>query len=103
VHIIDYYGLGDPLISRLPIFDRENWQVGHYARSIPTGYVESIQRGTNEIADPNVREIYRAAKILAKDPIWSVERFREILKANTGGYKKLIRALVGHGVRPAAV
>jgi arabinofuranosyltransferase len=100
VHIVDYYGLGDPLIARLPIYDPVKWQVGHYARSIPKGYIESLQSGTNMIENSKVRQLYDSATILTKDPIWSVRRFREIWKANTGGHKKKIRAIRGNKIGP---
>ncbi len=91
VRILDYYALGDPLLSKLPMLRRKNWRVGHYLRGLPEGYVESIQTGENRIVDPTVRELYRVTKILAQDPIWSVERFTEIAKMNLGYYKRHVR------------
>ena len=91
VHVIDYYALGDPLLSKLPIISGQPWRVGHYGRAIPTGYIESIQTGENLIEDPSVRELYRITKLLAQGPIFSGERWREIVKMNLGHYKPLIR------------
>ncbi|MDQ6626339.1 MAG: hypothetical protein M3Y69_09435, partial [Verrucomicrobiota bacterium] len=100
VHIIDTFALGDPLLSRLPIYDKKHWKVGHYGRAIPVGYVETITSGTNQIADPSIHELYRVTKILTRDPIWSVDRFGEILKANLGYYKGLIRSAPRSGAAP---
>jgi hypothetical protein len=103
MHIVDYYGLGDPLIARLPIYDREHWQVGHYARSIPNGYIESLRTGQNSIEDAAVRELYRVATVLTRDPIWSLSRFTEIVKANLGLYNPLIRSVNGTAIGPPPV
>lgn len=93
VHILDPYALGDPLLSKLPIVDAKNWRVGHYFRAVPAGYVASLQTGTNSLEDPQVRELYRVIKILTQDPIWSVERFKEIAKMNLGFYSNLIKSI----------
>ncbi|MBA2270156.1 MAG: hypothetical protein H0W20_06120 [Chthoniobacterales bacterium] len=92
VHVIDFYGLSDPLLSRLPIMSPEGWRVGHYARAIPDGYIESIQTGENLIKDRATREVYRAIKIVVQGPIWSWARFKEIVKLNIGSYGPSITA-----------
>ncbi len=99
-HIVDYYGLCDPLLSKLPIYSSRTWRVGHYGRSVPSGYIETLQSGENRIAHPKVRELYRVTKILSQDPIWSYERFREILKMNTHSYDRLIRKIKGSSFGP---
>ena len=91
VHVVDYYALGDPLLSKLPITSARSWRVGHYARAIPNGYVESIRDGENRIEDPSVRELYRITTLLAQGPIFSGERWAEIVKMNLGYYKPLMR------------
>ena len=93
VRILDYYALGDPLLSKLPTSRRDGWRVGHYARAIPAGYIESLQNGTNEIRRGKIRELYRVTKILSQDPIWSTERLKEIAKMNLGFYNKKIRSI----------
>lgn len=101
VYILDFYSLGDPLLSKLTVIDRKNWRVGHYTRALPDGYVESIQSGKNAIKDPRVHELYRVIKILTQDPIWSVERFKEIAKMNLGFYDTTIRSIKGtFGTQP---
>ncbi len=100
VHIIDTYGLGDPLLARLPVFDPTYWKVGHYGRAVPVGYIETVQSGSNKVRDPAIRELYRVAKILTRDPIWSWERLKEIVKANLGYYNSLIRSAPRAGAGP---
>ncbi len=40
--MIDTFALSDPLLSRLPIKDLNNWRIGHFRRKIPQGYYRSI-------------------------------------------------------------
>lgn len=93
VHIIDTYALGDPLLSKLPVLNRDDWRIGHFRRAVPKGYVETLQTGINLIRDPQIRELYRSIKILTRDPIWSGKRFREIAKMNLGFYNRAMRSI----------
>jgi len=52
VTIIDVLGLCDPLLGRLPA--QPGWRIGHYWRTVPDGYVETLQTGVNRIVDPTV-------------------------------------------------
>ncbi|HEX8281403.1 MAG TPA: hypothetical protein VF551_08500 [Chthoniobacterales bacterium] len=100
VHIVDYFGLGDPLLSKLPIIHAAEWRVGHYARSIPDGYIESIQKRKNRIVNPKVHELYDVVRTLAKGRIWSGKRFREIVKINLGFYNGTIRSITVEDTLP---
>lgn len=100
VHIIDTYALGDPLLSRLPVFDPHHWKVGHYGRSVPLGYIETLQTGVTKIENPSIRKLYRITKILTRDPIWSAKRFKEIAKANLGFYRSISLAAPREGAEP---
>jgi len=93
VHILDTFALGDPLLSKLPVVNASDWRIGHFRRGVPTGYLETLQTGKNLIENPEISELYRSIKILTRDPIWSVQRFREIAKMNLGFYKKTIRTI----------
>ncbi|MGC9469738.1 MAG: hypothetical protein ACP5HS_14170, partial [Anaerolineae bacterium] len=39
VRVVDILALGDPLLARLPVTD-PNWQIGHFGRRPPAGYLE---------------------------------------------------------------
>ncbi|MDQ3118447.1 MAG: hypothetical protein M3Q89_02580, partial [Verrucomicrobiota bacterium] len=52
VHILDTYALGDPLLSKLPILDKDDWRIGHFRRGVPDGYVQTLQTGINLVEDP---------------------------------------------------
>ena len=40
VHIVDLFGMGDPLIARLPIENINEWRIGHFERRFPNGYFQ---------------------------------------------------------------
>lgn len=93
VHIIDKVGLGDPLLARLPAqvpARREDWKSGHFHRTIPDGYVESIESETNEIREPHVREYYEILRAITRGPVFDTQRFRLIANMNLGRYDYLI-------------
>jgi arabinofuranosyltransferase len=42
VHLVDYYALGDPLLARLPALYNPDWRIGHFSRTVPVGYEETL-------------------------------------------------------------
>ncbi len=92
--IIDKYALSDALLSRLPTVDKREWRIGHFTRSIPEGYIQSIEAGENLIADDNLSTYYDALSKVIKGEIWSLDRFVEIWRLNTGWYDDLLRAYI---------
>jgi arabinofuranosyltransferase len=89
VHIIDYMGLGDAFLARLPI-PPAPWRVGHYARTLPKGYEETIATGVNRIEDPNLHRYYDHLRTVISGRLWSWDRLKEILLFNTGHYEPLL-------------
>jgi arabinofuranosyltransferase len=87
-HIIDWYGLGDPLLARLPA--EVPWQIGHFQRKLPRGYTETVANRKNLLEDPGVAAYYDRLRIITEDPIWSRRRFRTILSMNLGRYERFI-------------
>jgi arabinofuranosyltransferase len=101
VHLLDPLGLGDPLLSRLPIdevysFDEDkkqsqkSWRIGHFERQIPDGYIETVSAGINRIKDPSLKEYYDRLSVLTRGNIWDTARYGEIWNFNTGKYEYLI-------------
>jgi hypothetical protein len=88
VHYVDHWALGDALLARLPV--EVPWQVGHYGRKVPEGYLESIAGGHNLIRDPAVALYYDRLRTITQGPIWSWERFRTMYRMNTGRYERFI-------------
>lgn len=79
VHIVDGWALADPLLARLPgNFDR----VGHYSRSIPPGYIQSINSDTNQIGDKDIARYYDRLRLVISGKLFSFKRMVEIVKFN---------------------
>jgi arabinofuranosyltransferase len=91
--IIDLVALSDPLLARLPATRPqayESWKSGHFHRTIPEGYVESVTHHGNLIEDPGIRQYYNVLLTVTRGPIWSRRRFREIMRINLGYYDHLL-------------
>jgi arabinofuranosyltransferase len=82
VHVVDEFGLGDPLLARLPA--KPGWRIGHYLRDVPEGYVESIEKNRNMIRDPAIARLYEQVRAVTRAPLWSRQRWRAILALNFG-------------------
>jgi arabinofuranosyltransferase len=80
--ILDVFGLGDPLLARLPA--KRPWRIGHYTRELPEGYYETVITGRNQIADPRIASLYEVLREVTQGPLWSVRRWRAIVALNTG-------------------
>jgi len=92
VHIVDELALGDPLLSHLPISNPADWDISHFQRNIPNGYIETLESGNNQIADPNLAAYYDKLHLIISGDIWTVARWATIWKMNTGQYDYLLAA-----------
>jgi len=92
VHIIDELALGDPLLSHLQPSNPIDWDIAHFKRDIPSGYIETIESETNEIADPSLAAYYTKLHLIVSGDLWTVERWEAIWKMNTGQYNYLLDA-----------
>jgi arabinofuranosyltransferase len=79
-HIIDPLGLGDPLLARLPATPR--WRIGHYQRTLPAGYVESVRTGSNRLEDPRLAAYYDVIREVTRGPLFTRRRWKAILELN---------------------
>lgn len=93
VFLIDYYGLSDPLLARLPPYPKyRNWKPGHGKRCVPAGYPEAVRFGPSRLEDAPLRQYYSLVWLATRGELWSLERWRAIWKLNTsesrfkGGY-----------------
>jgi hypothetical protein len=91
VHVVDLLALGDPLLARLPVTD-PNWQIGHFGRRPPEGYLTTLRGGANTLADPNLKAYYAILKDVVRGPLWSPERWGKIAALNLGRYDPLLNA-----------
>ena len=90
VHVLDLWGLGDPLLARLPARQDIRWRVGHFQRAVPDGYVETLASGQNRIADRSLARYYDKLAIVTRGRLFDPDRWVEIWKLNTGRYDLLI-------------
>jgi arabinofuranosyltransferase len=90
VHVIDRYGLGDPLMARLPPDPARPWRIGHIHREPPEGYRETLRSGVNQMRDDALVELVTILHRITREPIWSAERWRAIWDFNTGRYDRLV-------------
>ncbi len=83
-HIIDPYGIGDPLMSRMPFTESMGyWSSGHFFRKVPEGYADAaIDKGT--IKDPVVAALWKRLELVTRGPIFSAERLREVARFAVG-------------------
>ncbi len=89
VHVVDLLGLGDPLLARLPVTD-PNWQVGHFGRRPPEGYLETLEDGENRLRDAGLAAYYEVLATVTRGGLWDPARWREVWRLNTGAYDHLI-------------
>ena len=73
VHLLDPMGLSDPLLARSPAMPGQH-RPGHYPRSIPSGYRESLQSDLNLLVDRSLRRKYREIRLLTRYPLFHPRR-----------------------------
>jgi len=109
LHIVDLYGLGDPLLARLPTMP--GYRAGHYERKAPDWYVpfltrcaERLNAGASDSAhdrtclpfagelndagdrdDREVASLYRDLLLVTQGPLWDPVRLRTIARLNLHG------------------
>lgn len=83
VTIVDPYGLGDAFLARLPA-DPE-WRTGHYFRTPPAGYVDSVRLNSNLLEDRAQAALYERVRQVTRGPLWTMRRWRAIGALNFGG------------------
>jgi len=94
VYVIDRYALGDPLLSRLKVSDKNNWRIGHFSRNLPDGYFETIETHENRIRDANLSAYYDKLSIITRGSLFDYKRIIEIFKMNLGVYDSLLDAYI---------
>jgi hypothetical protein len=82
IHVVDFFGLADPFLARLPA--ERPWRIGHFKRRLPAGYISSLRKGRNEIEDPGLASFYEDVRLVTVGPLWSRERWNAILRLNLG-------------------
>jgi arabinofuranosyltransferase len=77
-HVIDAFGLGDPLVARLP-GHMQPGVAGHFMRALPDGWVEAwAADDLDRIRDPAVRACAERVWRVSRGPLWTAQRWRTI-------------------------
>jgi arabinofuranosyltransferase len=84
LYVVDWFGLGDPLLARLPASGP--WRIGHFRRNLPDGYIQTLRTGQNQIRDPGVAAYYDALVLITRGPVFSLARLRAIVAMQLGQY-----------------
>jgi len=91
VHVVDYVGLADPLLARLPV-NPGPWRIGHFERMRPPGYVATLRVGENRIEHPQLAEYYDSLVLVTQGPLFTLERFKAIGRLNSSWGSERIEA-----------
>ncbi|MFH0776894.1 MAG: hypothetical protein V1936_04785 [Patescibacteria group bacterium] len=78
--IIDEYALTDAFLARLPA--TPNWRIGHFARELPTDYLDSLSQNKNLLTDSQLQKLFTQIQTITRGPIWSVGRWQAIRELN---------------------
>jgi arabinofuranosyltransferase len=80
--IINVSSIADPLLARLVVRVEAPFLPGHVFKSIPQGYVESLESGTNVIADPELAAYFDQLQRVVAAPLFDPARWRAIWELN---------------------
>jgi arabinofuranosyltransferase len=78
IHIVDEFALCDPLLARLPA--TPSWSPGHFERTVPAGYLDTLRTGQNRLRDPAMARAYDELSRILRDPIFSATRLETVLR-----------------------
>jgi arabinofuranosyltransferase len=98
VHIIDVHALSDPLLARIPGGSSTS-VMGHFQRTVPDGYVETIRTGTNRLTDPDLAAYYERLRLVVAGPLWSARRLVTIALLLAGHYDHYLNSYVTRTAR----
>jgi arabinofuranosyltransferase len=92
VIIIDGLGITDPLLARLPVYNRSSWYSGHYWRGIPEGYAE-WRSGNQILIKPELAEYYRVFRPITSTPLSSGGGDQTLMKPELAEYYRKLRLI----------
>ena len=97
--IVDFFGLADPLVARLPTAPRFR-MVGHFRRAVPPGYLEVRSGGSLDALDPALRDYYAPLRSIVSDPLLDGERLRHLVAFHLGRYDDRLEDYLTRAPRP---
>lgn len=70
--LVDQFALSDPFLARLRY--EPPWQIGHFRRRLPDGYLESLAAGENRIVDASLARLYDEVRFVTSGPLFDPGR-----------------------------
>jgi arabinofuranosyltransferase len=106
VHVIDPYGIGDPLMGRMPFGEQNGgWSSGHFYRKVPEGY-EHAAIDDGSIRNPVLQAYWEKLKLLTRGRLFDPARLSLVFRFNLGleraPSEEQLSAAEGHSPPPAA-
>lgn len=92
VVIIDFFGLPDVLVARLPVVGK--LRIGHVLHHPPEDYVIARRTGNTEAMHPALREYYKAIRTITSAPVFDAERLKTVVKFQLGYYEPFLEEYV---------
>jgi arabinofuranosyltransferase len=83
-HIVERFGLTEPLLARIKFVPHSGWRIGHFFRELPNGYLDTLRTGKNVIEDPCAHDLYSHLARVTHGSLWSLNRLASIWRLNTG-------------------
>jgi arabinofuranosyltransferase len=83
VTVLDELALGDALLARLPAKYNPDWRIGHFQRTIPDGYLDTLRSGQNRLADSKLAQYFDQLDLITRGDLLAPGRFLAIWKMNT--------------------
>jgi hypothetical protein len=90
VAIVDRLALTDPFLARLPSVRSRRWRIGHFARALPDGYVDSVARGKSRFSDARLGRLWEDVNLVTRGPLFDLERLGAIVRLNSGLARELV-------------
>ncbi len=81
VHIVDPFGLTDPLLSKTRA-DDSDWRIGHFRREVPSRYVKSLAADRNLIENPRLAAYYDRLRSVTRGRLLDPDRLAAIWHLN---------------------
>lgn len=88
--VVDRLALSDPLLARLPAFRDPTWRVGHFLRTVPDGYLESVRTGTCVMEDESLCVLFEHLQRVTRAPLLSEGRLESIVFLTFGDWRALV-------------
>ncbi|MFH1843094.1 MAG: hypothetical protein ABIF77_07775, partial [bacterium] len=92
IHIVDRFGLADPLLARLEPSPTDHWRAGHLERDLPAGYLEAVVTDASRISHPELAQYYAKLAVITRGELGDPARWRTILELNCGVYDHYLEA-----------